>query len=363
MNGHNILGHRGPLQDGPDSVKFFGKGPKNSSEGTPKVTPPSVVDELRDLSAQFQNRIEQAIQQAQPLEQGGQYLGRLLDEGLQAVYARAKQLDLRLEKISAALDEERQSRLEAEYRWKHAFDEFREERAELAERARIAADATGALQEEVNRLGRVVFRSTAASESAIECLRQSLDELRTESEKRDAQSEELDAAVEDMREEIRRRMIAGMLPVLDSLEDGVRFGQDMHDGNGHGLPMPGPGTARPRKSSRRFKIPFLGRKAAAATDPTPADPGGARPAPPPPTDDAALLDGFALVKRRLERILRDEGAERIDTAGQRFDPKLHRAVAVESSDAHPPNTIIREERPGFLLQGTILRYSEVVVSK
>ena len=346
-------------------MRIFGKGPEAGPDGVPRVTPPSVVEELRDLSVQFQSRIEQAIEQAQPLEQGGQYLGRLLDEGLQAVYARAKQLDTRLERIAALLDEERQARLESEYRWKHAFNDLRDERTLLLERAKVAADATGALQEEVNRLGRVLFRSTAASESAIECLRQSLEELRGEAEKRDRQSEELDATVENMREEIRRRMIAGMLPVLDSLEDGVRFGQDMHDGNGDSRAEPGPGTRAgrdpaTRKSSRRFAIPFLKRKEGAPGDrdePTLTAP------PPPPAGDAGMLDGFALVKRRLERILHDEGAERIETAGQRFDPKLHRAVAVEKSDGHPPNTIIREERPGFLLQGTVIRYSEVVVSK
>ena len=62
----------------------------------------------------------------------------------------------------------------------------------------------------------------------------------------------------------------------------------------------------------------------------------------------ALVEGFSLVKRRLERVLQDEGAERIDCVGKTFDPSLHRAVGVEESEDHPADTVLREDRPGFV---------------
>src|SRR5687768_4469437 len=41
-----------------------------------------------------------------------------------------------------------------------------------------------------------------------------------------------------------------------------------------------------------------------------------------------LLDGVKLVEAQLLRVLGDFGLERVSSVGQRFDPKLHDAVAV-----------------------------------
>ena len=37
-------------------------------------------------------------------------------------------------------------------------------------------------------------------------------------------------------------------------------------------------------------------------------------------------------------------------------------LKVKNGD-HPPNVVIREERPGFTLGGNVLRFSEVILSK
>jgi molecular chaperone GrpE len=77
---------------------------------------------------------------------------------------------------------------------------------------------------------------------------------------------------------------------------------------------------------------------------------------------AAWLEGLRLVERRLVVAFAHAGVEPMATAGSRFDPHRHLAVAVEPSDELPPGTIIREERRGYVAGERVLRPAEVVVA-
>lgn len=74
-------------------------------------------------------------------------------------------------------------------------------------------------------------------------------------------------------------------------------------------------------------------------------------------------EGQRLLAARLQTILQTAGGRAIDTLARAFDPSLHRAVAVAQRDGLTPGTIVGEELKGYLLNGRILRYAEVVVAR
>jgi molecular chaperone GrpE len=79
---------------------------------------------------------------------------------------------------------------------------------------------------------------------------------------------------------------------------------------------------------------------------------------------AAWLKGLDLLRERLLEHLAEEGIRPMETLGRAFDPHLHLALETAPPDPeHPAGTIVREARPGYLLDGAVLRYAEVVVAK
>jgi molecular chaperone GrpE len=80
-------------------------------------------------------------------------------------------------------------------------------------------------------------------------------------------------------------------------------------------------------------------------------------------DKAAVMDGIRLVQKEFHRILEDNGVERIETEGKQFDPNVHEAVAAVETDEYPDGVILEEVRPGYLLNGRLLRPAQVRVAK
>jgi len=78
--------------------------------------------------------------------------------------------------------------------------------------------------------------------------------------------------------------------------------------------------------------------------------------------DGALREGLVMIHRQLADQLKDAGLTPILTVGQPFDPNLHDAVATESTEDHPPNTILEEMQRGYLFQDRVLRPAMVKVS-
>ncbi len=74
-------------------------------------------------------------------------------------------------------------------------------------------------------------------------------------------------------------------------------------------------------------------------------------------------EGQRLLAARLQTVLQTAGVRAIDTLGRAFDPALHRAVAVAQRNDLTPGTIVGEELKGYVLDGRILRYAEVVVAR
>ena len=77
---------------------------------------------------------------------------------------------------------------------------------------------------------------------------------------------------------------------------------------------------------------------------------------------AKVVEGVALIQRELLKVLERVGVTRYSALGERFDPKRHEATGRVVSDSHPPDTVVAEMAPGYLLNGRVLRPAQVVVA-
>lgn len=78
--------------------------------------------------------------------------------------------------------------------------------------------------------------------------------------------------------------------------------------------------------------------------------------------DGALAEGVRLTYQDLQRLLRQEGVEPLETIGQPFDPQMHEAVAVVPGDGDQA-VVVDETQKGYLYRGKLLRPAKVIVSQ
>jgi molecular chaperone GrpE len=80
-------------------------------------------------------------------------------------------------------------------------------------------------------------------------------------------------------------------------------------------------------------------------------------------DPEKMLEGIRIVEKQLKQVLEGQQLRRIDAVGQPFDPDLHDAIAMETSDEHPNDTIIAEIEPGYRMGDKVIRPARVKVAK
>lgn len=80
------------------------------------------------------------------------------------------------------------------------------------------------------------------------------------------------------------------------------------------------------------------------------------------SSDQNIFMGMAMVQRQLADFLESSGLTAISAEGQPFDPKLHEAVAQETSETVPVGQVIRQTRKGYRQGERLLRAANVVVS-
>ncbi|MEM7455013.1 MAG: nucleotide exchange factor GrpE [Planctomycetota bacterium] len=74
------------------------------------------------------------------------------------------------------------------------------------------------------------------------------------------------------------------------------------------------------------------------------------------------IDGVKLVAEQISTILGNHGCKKIEALGQPFDPNLHQAVQMQSSEDYEANTVMMEMRSGYQLHDRVLRPAQVFVS-
>ncbi|MFX3658213.1 MAG: nucleotide exchange factor GrpE [bacterium] len=77
----------------------------------------------------------------------------------------------------------------------------------------------------------------------------------------------------------------------------------------------------------------------------------------------AIAEGVELSLKLFLGVLEKQGIERVDPAGEPFDPQRHEAMAMVPSPTAEPNSVIEVLQPGYLLNGRLIRAAKVVVAK
>ncbi|MBI4397949.1 MAG: nucleotide exchange factor GrpE [Candidatus Omnitrophica bacterium] len=77
----------------------------------------------------------------------------------------------------------------------------------------------------------------------------------------------------------------------------------------------------------------------------------------------SVLSGIELIRKQMHEMLKQQGVERQETIGKKFDPHQHEAIAeVEDTDV-PEGTILGELEGGYMFQGRLLRPARVRIAK
>lgn len=82
-----------------------------------------------------------------------------------------------------------------------------------------------------------------------------------------------------------------------------------------------------------------------------------------PDEAGPWREGLDTLRRRLEHTFHEEGVRRMDVLHTPFDPTRHEAVAVDAYSPLPDGTVTQEVRPGYSLDGEVLRPARVVVAR
>ncbi len=80
------------------------------------------------------------------------------------------------------------------------------------------------------------------------------------------------------------------------------------------------------------------------------------------TDSATVVEGVAIVEKKLVKALGGAGLQVVDPTDQPFDPALHEAVATEPAQAREQDhQVARTYQLGYVFGGQLLRPARVVV--
>lgn len=77
----------------------------------------------------------------------------------------------------------------------------------------------------------------------------------------------------------------------------------------------------------------------------------------------SLLEGVELTHKQFLETVGKLGVRQVSSAGNRFDPNMHQAVAQVESETVEPNMVVEEFQKGYFLHDRILRPAMVTVAK
>jgi len=77
----------------------------------------------------------------------------------------------------------------------------------------------------------------------------------------------------------------------------------------------------------------------------------------------ALLEGYGLIQKRLNRVMKSEKIERIACGGNPVDPERMTVLEVLDDPSQPPGTVVKELRRGYTWRGRVIRYAEVQATR
>lgn len=80
-------------------------------------------------------------------------------------------------------------------------------------------------------------------------------------------------------------------------------------------------------------------------------------------DVAKLREGMELTLKQLNSVLEKFGVRAVDPMGEKFNPELHQAMAMQPAADAEPNMVVKVFQKGYLLHDRLLRPAMVVVAQ
>lgn len=80
-------------------------------------------------------------------------------------------------------------------------------------------------------------------------------------------------------------------------------------------------------------------------------------------DVAKLREGMELTLKLLSSVLEKFGVKTVDPKGEKFNPELHQAMAMQEMTNVEPNVVLTVYQKGYLLNDRLIRPAMVVVSR
>ena len=73
--------------------------------------------------------------------------------------------------------------------------------------------------------------------------------------------------------------------------------------------------------------------------------------------------GIEMVQAQFLKVLTDNGLEKIESLGQKFDPNHHEAMAQQPAEGKEDDEIVQVYQDGYKLNGRLLRAAKVIIVK
>lgn len=199
------------------------------------------------------------------------------------------------------------------------------------------SEAVEELSQEVRRVGRELFKTNRASQRNQEMFETALDDLQQLS----VALSQFPSQSEELVFQTKASLCRDLLRVIDTMETSLNAAADVLIRLEENSQQPTQGLlfrfqiVRALKTSLEDSADAMGQ----------------------------WLNGQQLLYERLLAVLQETGVRPITAVGRPFDSSLHRAVAVEQHDDMPDGIVVGEELKGYTLDGRVLRYAEVVVTR
>ena len=80
-------------------------------------------------------------------------------------------------------------------------------------------------------------------------------------------------------------------------------------------------------------------------------------------DFDAVKGGVRMIQEQIQKFLKEMGVERVKALDEKFDPHIHEALEVVEAGDKDEGFIVEELKPGYKLNGRLLRPASVKISK
>lgn len=77
----------------------------------------------------------------------------------------------------------------------------------------------------------------------------------------------------------------------------------------------------------------------------------------------AIKQGLEILKKEFTKLLENSGVKKIKTKGEKFNPDFHEATGIIETDQYDENTIIEEEKPGYIYNERVIKPAMVKIAK